>query len=197
MVPAPGAEAAAQTLKNTPFDAQIQSLEGKIDSLWKDTADGTGKLYKDLSEGIRALNEVNAALPALAQSIAVEADNIVLAADTEAIQATVAARTQEAKANAEATNELLKDFVPVTTQQAEALAVIKQKTSDLKIEADEAPLVATNLQLIRNSLKAGQDLSIKNTDEIIVTLNTYLLKLNEQSKQIQGLNERVQRIPVR
>jgi len=184
-VPSDKAEAAKRTLKETPFDAQIQSLEGKINSLWKDTADGTGKLYEDLMQGIQALNEVNAKIPQLAAVVSEESNRIVLAADTEGIKAGIEARTQEAKTNAESVNNLLKDFVPVTEQQAQALAIIKEKTANLQITADEAPVVATNLQLIRNSLKVGQEMNVKNTDDMIQIMNTYNLKLIEQNNQIK------------
>jgi hypothetical protein len=184
-IKSPAAKAAEQELASTPFDAQIQSLEGKVESLWKDTADGTGKLYQDLMQGIQALNEVNAKIPQLAAVVSEESNRIVLAADTEGIKAGIEARTQEAKTNAESVNELLKEFVPVTQQQAQAVAEIKAATSDLQITADEAPVVATNLQLIRNSLKVGQDMSIKNTDDMIQIMNTYNLKLNDQSNRIK------------
>jgi hypothetical protein len=185
--PSDAASAAQQTLSSTPFDAQIAQLEGKIDKLVSATEIGTGKLYEELLSAAEQLNIANQALPQVAQEVAVQAQAIVEAADTEAISSAVKNRVKEAEANAQAVNAEIANFVPVNEIQAQAIAEIKKRTSDLQITADETAIVAQNLQTIRTSLVQGQQLNVSATDSIIKSLESYNKRLKELERRAKAL----------
>lgn len=184
----PEAYAARQQLQQTPFDAQFQQLQGQIDALSKATTEQGGELYSGLIEAAQKLAEAQAQLPAALQTFEAEAARINEAAGVEQIKAAVQGSVDVAKQQAAEVNELIKDFVPANEQQSQAIAVIKQATSDLQIDATEAPKVAQNLSFIRQSLGLSNAEAAKNTDLIIQSLNAAALRLKQQQNQIRAIN---------
>ena len=183
----PEAKAAQAQLASTPFAAEIGVLESRIEQLAKDTADGNGKLARSLESALDKFNEIQTAIPQLAQEIDIQTQAIVQAADTDAITASVQNRVKEAQANAQAVNAEIANFVPVNEIQAQALVEIKKRTSDLKITADETVIVSQNLQIIRTSLVQGQQLNVSATDSIIKSLESYNKRLKELERRAKAL----------
>ena len=81
--------------------------------------------------------------------------------------------------------------MPATDSQAQALAIIKQKTSDLKITADEAPIVAQNLVQIQSSLTTSNTESIKSFQSILQTLNATTTQLNNVTNQAKRIEAQI------
>jgi hypothetical protein len=170
-----------QSLATQASRGQLDSIAKEIENLYKIIQGAPQRLEQHTQDSIIKLQDVYNVIETSEQQVS----EITSKFDLNAKAQNLISATESLSNNAESVNELLKDFVPATQQQAQALAEIKAATSDLQIDAHEAPKVATNLQFIRNSLKAGQDLSVKNTDDMIQIMNAYNLKLLQQNNELK------------
>ena len=193
-IESPQAKAAQQTLASTPFDAQMQQMQGQIDALVKVTTEQGGELYTGLIEAAQKLAETQAKIPAVLQTFEAEAARINDAASVEQIKAAVQGSVDVAKQQAAEVNEIIKDFVPANDQQSQALAEIKSRTTDLKVDAEEAPIVARNLAVIKQALSLSNAEAAKNSDEIIKSLQSQVIILKLQNDRIRALQSYIKPI---
>lgn len=182
------AKQAKQTLAATPFEAQIQQLEGQINDLAKQTQ---GPLYQDVLQAAQALRDATAVLPQVMQETQIQIEEINKAQDIQVLTTQLSGIKQKEIENAKAVNEIIEGFVPATDSQAQALAVIKQKTSDLKITADEAPAVVQNLILIQSALTTSNTEQIKSFQSILQTLNATTTQLNNVTNQAKRIEAQI------
>jgi hypothetical protein len=176
------------------MDAQFQQLQGQIDALSKATTEQGGELYNGLIQAAQKLADAQAKLPAALQTFEAEAARINEAASVEQIKAAVQGSVDVAKQQAAEVNALIKEFVPANEQQAQALAEIKSRTVDLKVDAEEAPIVARNLAVIKQALSLSNAEAAKNSDEIIKSLQSQVIILKLQNDRIRALQSYIKPI---
>lgn len=174
-----------------PFDAELQALQGRIDEIAKQTSERGGELYNAVISAAEASIDAQAKIPEALAVFEAEAAKINEATNVQQFTAAVQGEVEKAKARATEVNELIKDFVPANEQQSQALAIIKQKTSDLKITADEAPVVANNLALIQSALTTNNAQSIKSLQSILNTLNAATVQLNDVTNKAKRIEAQI------
>ena len=187
----PKAKEARATLAATPFDAQMADIQAQIESLQKATNENGGELYAGLMQAAQSLVDVQLKIPEALQVFETSVQGINQAYGIEQIKTAVSAETEIAKTRATEINDLIKDFVPANEQQAQAFAKIKQATSDLQVDASEAPAVAQNLALIKTALTTNNQEAAKTTNEIMKSLNDATMRLKVQQDQIKAIRTRL------
>jgi hypothetical protein len=116
-------------------------------------------------------------------------------------KADLSKRTQDLTA---AANQITTDAKEITEQiakvdaitplQQQAKAEIAQMAADGQITAQDQIKISQNLNFLLNSLKTGQTESLSTVRSLIDVNNQMALKMNAMSKEIKGLQVRIQNI---
>jgi len=189
--PTPAAFAAKDTLASTPFDAQIEVLKARIESLAKAT---NTNLLQDVIAAAEGLAETQVSVQTISDLVSGQVDQIDLKAQEQLIVENTSQLESQAKANADLLRSTFENVQPLNQAQQEGLALIDKATADGKLLATEAVDVQRGISLVISSASAQQKINIDNVNKLLQLMNSFGATLLNQQKQIDGLNQKYQGI---
>jgi len=189
--PTPAAFAAKDTLASTPFDAKIEVLKARIESLAKAT---NTNLLQDVIAAAEGLAETQVSVQTISDLVSGQVDQIDLKAQEQLIVENTSQLESQAKANADLLRSTFENVQPLNQAQQEGLALIDKATADGKLLATEAVDVQRGISLVISSASAQQKINIDNVNKLLQLMNSFGATLLNQQKQIDGLNQKYQGI---
>jgi hypothetical protein len=175
------------------IQGELNTLKSQIEGVYKVIEGAPARLQEITKQSIVQAAELDVALAQSQTAIS----EITQKADLTARAAELTAATTQITADAKTITEEIAKVEAVGPLQEKAKAQIIQAAADGVITAQEQIAISQNLNVLQTSLKTGQTESLNTVRSLIDLNNDIALKMNALSKELRGLQERVQRIPVR
>jgi len=175
------------------LEGEMESIRKQIDSVYKVIQGAPARIEQITNDSYNQAVAVDAAIAQSQVKIQEITTQLNLEQKAQQLNQAVSSITSDAQ---EITKEIA-TIEAVTPIQQEAKAAIQKAASDGVITAQEQVEIGRNLSILLAGMKTGQTESLNTVRDLIQLNNEMAVKMNAMNKELNGIRERVQRIPVR